>query len=96
VALSGPMQAELKALKNFLFARMYQHPRVLASMTRAKAVITELFEAFSADPKLLPPDWAGLCGKGAAGGVVRDYIAGMTDTFALAEYSRVFRTKIEL
>jgi dGTPase len=96
VALSAPMQAELKALKKFLFAHMYQHPRVLGSMTRAKAVITDLFEAFVADPALLPPDWARLCGQGATGGVVRDYIAGMTDTFALAEYARVFRTKIEL
>jgi dGTPase len=96
VALSGPMQAELGALKHFLFTHMYQHPRVIASMTRAKAVITELFQAFRADPGLLPPDWARQSGEGGAGGVVRDYIAGMTDTYALAEYARVFRTKIEL
>jgi dGTPase len=96
VALSGPMQKELGALKDFLFTHMYQHPRVIASMTRAKAVITDLFEGFRADPKLLPPDWARQCGEGSAGGVVRDYIAGMTDTYALAEYARVFRTKIEL
>src|SRR5580700_1091730 len=93
VALSGPMQRELKALKDFLFTHMYQHPRVIASMTRAKAVITDLFEAFSADPGLLPPDWARQYGEGGSGGVVRDYIAGMTDTYALAEYARVFRTK---
>jgi dGTPase len=96
VALSAPMQKELRALKEFLFTHMYQHPRVIASMTRAQAVIADLFEAFCADPKLLPPDWARLCGEGAAGGVVRDYIAGMTDTYALAEYARVFRTKITL
>ncbi len=96
VALSGPMQAELKALKKFLFTHMYQHPRVIASMTRAQAVITDLFEAFVADPTLLPPDWARLCGQGGAGGVVRDYIAGMTDTYALAEYARVFRNEIQL
>ena len=96
VALSAPMQAELRALKTFLFTHMYQHPRVITSMTRAQSVITDLFKAFTADPTLLPPDWAGLCGQGGAGGVVRDYIAGMTDTYALAEYARVFRTKIEL
>ena len=96
VGLSAPMQKELKALKDFLFTHMYQHPRVIASMTRAKAVITDLFEAFSADPGLLPPDWARQYGEGGSGGVVRDYIAGMTDTYALAEYARVFRTKIEL
>jgi dGTPase len=96
VALSDPMLAELRALKKFLFTHMYQHPRVIASMTRAQAVITDLFEAFVADPRLLPPDWEKLCGEGVPGGVVRDYIAGMTDTYALAEYARVFRKSIEL
>jgi len=96
VALSEPMQKELKALKVFLFTHMYQHPRVIASMTRAKAVITDLFEAFCADPKLLPQDWSRQSGEAGIGGVVRDYIAGMTDTYALAEYTRVYRTNIEL
>ena len=58
-------------------------------------VVTGLFEAFLADSALLPPDWA----AGAAtdtGRVVRDYIAGMTDTYALSEYARVFKTEIAL
>ena len=87
---------QLRALKAFLFTHMYQHPRVIASMGKAQVVITELFGAFAADPALLPQDWALQCGPGATGGVVRDYIAGMTDTYALAEYGRVFRTKITL
>ncbi len=65
-------------------------------MKRAQAVITDLFEAFTADPGLLPEDWALQCRAGAKGGVVRDYIAGMTDTYALAEYARVFKTEIKL
>ena len=65
-------------------------------MSKAQAVITGLFGAFAADPQLLPEDWALACGPGLTGGVVRDYIAGMTDTYALAEYGRVFRSKIEL
>ena len=96
VALSPPMMEQLRALKAFLFTHMYQHPRVIASMGKAQVVITELFGAFAADPALLPQDWALQCGPGATGGVVRDYIAGMTDTYALAEYGRVFRTKITL
>jgi dGTPase len=47
----------------------------------------------------LPPDWAKGCGRAgdaATGGVARDYIAGMTDRYALAEYSRVFHTEIQL
>jgi dGTPase len=96
VALSPPMLKDLRALKSFLFTHMYQHPRVIASMGRAQAVITDLYKAFAADPALLPDDWARACGLGVTGGVVRDYIAGMTDTYALAEYERVFRTKITL
>ena len=68
-------------------------------MERAKAVVTDLFEAFSADPALLPANWAQQCGAAgdaATGRMVRDYIAGMTDTYALSEYARVFKTEIQL
>jgi dGTPase len=99
VAFSDRMLSEVSALKAFLFARMYRHPRVLAPMDEAKRAVASLFDAFVADPSQLPPDWAQLCG--AAGdsqtrGVVRDYIAGMTDRFALAEYGRIFHTEIAL
>jgi dGTPase len=68
-------------------------------MNRAKDVVTALFEAFSADPAKLPSDWAKACGgKGDTRtvSVVRDYIAGMTDNYALREYSRVFHKEIAL
>ncbi len=96
---SAAMAEGVAALKRFLFAHMYRHPRVMVPIGRAKAVIGELFEAFSADPALLPLDWAGLCGSPGdtvTGGVVRDYIAGMTDRYALSEYARVFRKEIVL
>jgi dGTPase len=100
-AFSAPMLGEVRALKTFLFTHMYRHPRVVASMERAKAVVTDLYEAFNADPALLPPDWtaATYAIPGAAGDrgrIVRDYIAGMTDTYALSEYARVFHTEIAL
>jgi dGTPase len=90
---------EVKALKAFLFERMYRHPTVLRTRERAAAVITDLYEAFLADPSLLPPDWTAACGMAgdaATGGVARDYIAGMTDNYALKEYERVFHNRIEL
>jgi dGTPase len=98
-AFSPAMQRDVRALKDFLFVRMYRHERVMATMNRAKDVVAELFEAFSRDPALLPPDWARQCGApgdAATGGVVRDYIAGMTDSFALAEHERIFHRNIVL
>jgi dGTPase len=59
-------------------------------------VVTDLYEAFVADPSLLPPDWAQAARDAVPGTVARDYIAGMTDRFALAEYTRVFNTEIAL
>jgi dGTPase len=93
---SAPLFARLKALKAFQMQNMYRHPRVTASMTRAQAVVTDLYEGFVADPGLLPPDWAQAARNAVPGTVARDYIAGMTDRFALAEYTRVFHTEITL
>jgi dGTPase len=58
--------------------------------------VTDLYEGFVADPGLLPADWAQAAEKAVPGTVARDYIAGMTDRFALAEYARVFKTEIAL
>jgi len=96
---SPGMEGEVRALKAFLFERMYRHPRVMGTMGHAKTVVLELFEALSRDPSLLPPDWSRNCGQAgdaATGGVVRDYIAGMTDRFALSEYARIFHREIDL
>ena len=98
-AFSPEMESALKALKAFLFAHMYRHPRVMVTMSRAKDVVGLLFAAFAADPSLMPKDWAKGCGApgdAVTGGVVRDYIAGMTDSFALAEYARVSGSEIAL
>ncbi|HEX2760951.1 MAG TPA: hypothetical protein VHM27_10575, partial [Rhizomicrobium sp.] len=95
-AFSPPLLERLNALKRFQMERMYRHPRVATSMERAKAVVTDLYEGFVADPSLLPPDWAKAAQAAVPGTVARDYIAGMTDRFALAEYARVFHTEIQL
>ncbi len=84
VGFSPAMDRDIVALKRFLFEHMYRHPHVMTSMNKAKKVVGELFAALAGDPTLLPPDWAAGCGgagDGATAGVVRDYIAGMTDQF---------------
>src|SRR6185437_13262100 len=91
-AFSGAMLGEVQALKRFLYERMYRHPRVMGPMDEAKKVVTGLFEALVANPELLPPDWLAQCGQSgdtATMRVVRDYIAGMTDNYASAEYRRI-------
>ncbi len=98
-SFSDSVAKDIRALKDFLFAHMYRHPRVMAPVEKAQQVVEDLFTALSRDPGLLPPDWAALCGApddAATGGVVRDYIAGMTDRYALEEYGRIFHREIEL
>ena len=95
-AFSPALFPRLKALKAFQMQNMYRHPRIANSMTRAQAVVTDLYEAFVADPGLLPPDWTLAAREAVPGTVARDYIAGMTDRFALAEYARVFRAEVQL
>jgi dGTPase len=93
------MLEEVRNLKSFLFARMYRHPRVMGPMRRAQDVVTELFERLAGDPRLLPPDWAEQCNGADTAGtrrVVRDYIAGMTDNYALAEHGRATGKKVSL
>jgi len=98
-AFSPGMAAQVQALREFLFVRMYRHPHVMGSMNKAKMVVEELFGALSHDPSLLPADWAAGCGEAgdaATARIVRDYIAGMTDRFALQEHRRIFRKEIVL
>ncbi len=98
-AFSAPMLGEVRSLKEFLFARMYRHPRVMGPMSRAQDLVSDLFAGLVADPNLLPQDWAAQCGGAGAvttRQVVRDYIAGMTDNYALAEHARVTGKKVSL
>ena len=93
VAFSPEMRGHVQALRQFLFANMYRHFEVNRSMTKAKRIVADLFGLFLSDPQTLPTEWARACEKlderGSAR-VVCDYIAGMTDRFALQEHKRLF------
>jgi dGTPase len=92
VAFSPRMAEDNQALRSFLYGRMYRHPRVKAMTDRARIVVRELFEAMLARPELLPADWRAKA-DGAGGTrtarLVADYIAGMTDRFALDEHAQI-------
>jgi dGTPase len=97
VAFSPEVAREQLELKQFLNQRVYRHYKVLRMTSKAKLVVTRLFETFVADPKLMPTEHqesvAQLEGKlGAAGRAraVADYIAGMTDRYAIMEHERLF------
>jgi dGTPase len=84
-------------LKRFLRERLYRHNRVIRMTTKAQRTVTSLFEAFMDDPRLLPDEHAREASRkeaaqGAAGRAraVADYIAGMTDRFAILEHDRLF------
>jgi dGTPase len=94
VAFSPRMADDNQALRAFLYERMYRHPRVKAMTDHAKVVVRDLFADMIARPDLLPEDWRakadGAGGTGTAR-LVADYIAGMTDRFALDEHARLHK-----
>ena len=90
VRLSTPVAARNLELKRFLNQRLYRHPRMEATRDRYRRVIEGLFHAYRAEPEHLPPAHSRR-GAGEAGleRAICDYIAGMTDRFALDEYQRL-------
>jgi dGTPase len=94
VGFSDVMNENQAVLRRFLMARMYRHWKVNRSRSHAKRILKELFDLFIAEPELLPPDWQqggdGPNGPRTARRVC-DYIAGMTDDFAIDEHKRLFR-----
>src|SRR4051812_18629544 len=93
-AFSDEMRRHDRALKRFLFERMYRHPRVNRMAAKARRVVRELFQLFLAEPGCLPCEWAVPSGASEAerARIVADYLAGMTDRFALDEHRRLFDT----
>lgn len=92
VAFSDGMVQANQAVREFLFERMYRHWRVNRSMAKSKRVVQLLFSQLHGGPQMLPPEWrarAGEAGSAACARVVCDYIAGMTDRFALQEHRRL-------
>jgi dGTPase len=93
VAFSDEMRHNDLALKEFLFERMYRHDRVNRMSSKARRVVHDLFGLYLAEPQFLPREWREL----AAGPddpqtarLAADYLAGMTDRFALDEHRRLF------
>ncbi len=90
---SEVMQANDRALKGFLLDNMYRHYKLNRMTSKARRVVRELFAHLLAEPDCLPTEWrrkAGPAGSEETACLVTDYIAGMTDRFALDEHRRLF------
>ncbi len=93
VAFSAPMRQNDAALKDFLFRHMYRHERVNRMTARARAVVRDLFALYMEAPDHLPEEWGAEARHAEPAEIARlvaDYIAGMTDRFALEEHRKLF------
>jgi dGTPase len=93
VAFSAPIADALAQLRHFLHARMYSHYKVRRMSLKAQRIVEELFDGLLREPDCLPPAWrarAGAPGAPRTVEAIADYIAGMTDRYALDEHDRLF------
>jgi dGTPase len=89
IAFSPRIRAESQELNRFLRENLYRHYRVVRMSTKARRIVTELFAALLSDTRLLPPELQQQAGEGAPRAIA-DYIAGMTDRYAILEHRRLF------
>jgi dGTPase len=91
IRFSQTMRAETTALKRFLHANLYRHYQVNRMRVKASRIVHELFDAFMTDPVLLPPDYQVALGDTVKQArKIADYIAGMTDRYAIKEHRRIY------
>jgi dGTPase len=93
VCFSQPMKEVDASIKRFLYSHMYRHPDVMRVRAQADDVLRDLFRRFKAEPELMPEEWQTDLPKDDEPRLARrvaDYIAGMTDRYAILEHRRLF------
>ncbi|AZI34609.1 deoxyguanosinetriphosphate triphosphohydrolase-like protein [Caenibius tardaugens NBRC 16725] len=92
VGFSPAVAAEERRLKSFMYARLYNHPDQVSTAERARDVIASLFSAYDADPALMTAEWANALpvAEPARSRHIADFIAGMTDKYAIDRYAAIF------
>ncbi len=102
VTFSDDMTLKVNELRQFLMTRMYRHHSIEMIRQKVEKIIPDLFGAFLDNALLLPPDWQKRVedtqnhDKLASARIICDYVAGMTDRFAIHEYERIFEKKWDL
>ena len=93
VTFSVEMGAAEKSLKAFLYKNLYRADEVMRVRADADQVVRDLFDAYFADPAIMPEGWREILGRAEdriKARHVADFLAGMTDTYALKEHRRLF------
>jgi dGTPase len=95
VNFSDDFNKKLLQVRKFLWEKMYRHHKVLIMTSKAKRVVTELFDFYIENPKCLPPQWIVHSeDKNETAVAIADFIAGMTDRYAFRQHAKIFDTKI--
>ena len=90
IAFEKGLVTEIKKLKKLLFERLYQHERIVSKMHAGKECIRKLYEAFGSDINLLPGEYRERAAKEKRERVIADFIAGMSDRYALMRYREIY------
>ncbi|MEK9789695.1 MAG: deoxyguanosinetriphosphate triphosphohydrolase, partial [Alphaproteobacteria bacterium] len=97
IAFSPEMARDLETIRDFLFTNMWRHYKVNRMTSKARRVVTELFDLFMSETNTLPSEWQmhdgraiGTLDETSRARVIADYIASMTDRYAMLEYQRLF------
>jgi dGTPase len=90
VSYSNDFNAKIQALKDFLYTHMYKHYRLMRMQIKAERFISELFQAYMKEPRMLPISTQVNLDDSPLPRVIADYIAGMTDRYALEEWQKLF------
>jgi dGTPase len=89
IAFSQSVRAEADTMKSFLHDNLYRHYRVMRMTAKARKIVRDLFDAFMAEPRLLPVDHQVRAAEVGAR-AISDYVAGMTDRYAIREHRRLY------
>ena len=96
VTYAPEMARQVRELKDFLFANLYRHYRVVRMGDKAGRIVRDLFHSFVGEPKQLPPHFQSPIERDGVHRVVCDYVAGMTDRFALDEHRKLFDPQVRV
>jgi len=90
IRISADLEPKIAELEAFLMQRVYRHYRVVRMTTKAKRFLRLIFEAYRTDPDMLPPEHRARADRDGLAQAIADYVAAMTDRFALDEYQRLY------